>query len=59
MLVWQADSFDEWTFPDPTMGGLLPGMTDAALKDLFNMQASHWKKKNLFFDEYGAYLYEY
>jgi hypothetical protein len=36
-FVWTADSIDAWVFPDPTFSGLLPGMTDAKLKEIFGL----------------------
>ncbi|HTY09507.1 MAG TPA: hypothetical protein VMF88_00420 [Bacteroidota bacterium] len=42
VLTWQASSFDNWIFPDPTLNGFLPGMTDAELKQLFGINAATW-----------------
>ncbi|MFQ5709159.1 MAG: hypothetical protein ACE5HO_17015, partial [bacterium] len=36
-FVWTAQSFDAWRFPDPTFGGLLPGMTDENFKRILNL----------------------
>jgi len=43
-ITWQADSFSEWTLPDPTFGGLFPGMTDSRFKSLFNLTEDDWEK---------------
>ncbi len=42
VLTWQASSFSSWTFPDATFNGFLPGMTDAQLKQTFEINASNW-----------------
>ncbi|MBD3233243.1 MAG: hypothetical protein GF315_05920 [candidate division Zixibacteria bacterium] len=44
VITWDADSFEEWILPDPTFGGLLPGMTDARFKELNDMSADGWEK---------------
>ncbi len=36
-FVWTAQTFDAWAFPDPTFNGLLPGMTDPKLKEIFGL----------------------
>ncbi len=36
-FVWTAQTFDAWAFPDPTFNGLLPGMTDSKLKEIFGL----------------------
>ncbi|UCC80043.1 MAG: hypothetical protein JSW64_01415 [Candidatus Zixiibacteriota bacterium] len=46
-ITWDADTFEEWIFPDPTMGGLLPGMTDSRLKDLLDLTADDWQKTDV------------
>jgi hypothetical protein len=46
VITWVADSFDEWEFPDPTCGGLMPGMTDARLKQIFGISSGGWHKSN-------------
>ena len=47
VLTWTAASFDEWIFPDPTLNGFLPGMTDAGLKLLFGITAADWERSVL------------
>lgn len=44
ILTWTATSFETWIFPDPTMRGLFPGMTDADLKTWFGMDALDWQQ---------------
>jgi len=44
MITWDADSFSGWNLPNPTFNGLLPDMTDAELKDLFNINEKDWEK---------------
>jgi hypothetical protein len=46
IITWEADSFEEWIFPDPTFGGLLPGMTDGRLKQVFGIDGDGWEKVN-------------
>ena len=44
VLTWTATSFNTWIFPDPTMRGLFPGMTDANLKLLLQISAANWQQ---------------
>ncbi len=44
IITWADTSFATWHIPDPTMGGLLPGMTDSEMKRLMDMQASDWTR---------------
>ena len=46
-ITWEADSFSEWVFPDPTFGGLLPGMTDDRFKQIFNIDGEGWQKSEV------------
>ncbi len=48
VITWEADSYEEWTFPDPTFGGVFPDMTDARLKELWDMEAEDWEKTMVF-----------
>jgi len=41
---WDDNSFAEWTWPDPTFNGLLPGMTEDQLKELIFGDGSEWEK---------------
>lgn len=43
VITWQATSFSSWTFPDPTLNGFLPGMTDASFKATFGL-ARGWTR---------------
>jgi hypothetical protein len=43
-ITWTANSFDQWILPDPTFGGVLPGMTDAEFKRIFGVTAEGWEK---------------
>ncbi|MFQ5639172.1 MAG: hypothetical protein ACE5IR_14415 [bacterium] len=36
-FVWTAQSITAWQFPDPTMGGILPEMTNSRLKEIFGL----------------------
>jgi hypothetical protein len=44
-ITWEANSFEEWVLPDPTLGGLLPGMTDQRFKETFGLDADDWAKE--------------
>jgi hypothetical protein len=43
-ITWQANSFAQWIFPDPTFNGILPGLTDGQFKQTFGITAADWKK---------------
>jgi hypothetical protein len=43
ILTWTAETFDEWVLPDPTFGGILPGMTDSEFKRIFGITEDHWE----------------
>ncbi|MCP4568109.1 MAG: hypothetical protein GY841_11070 [FCB group bacterium] len=44
-ITWEANSFAEWEFPNPTINGILPDITtDAAFKDLVGLTADDWTK---------------
>ena len=43
-ITWQADDFTHWILPNPTLGGLLPGMTDTHFKQVFNIREEDWQK---------------
>jgi hypothetical protein len=47
VITWDADSFMEWELPDPTLGGLLPGMTTERLKQIFGIEEDDWEKTNV------------
>jgi hypothetical protein len=44
VITWDANTFDEWIFPNPTLNGALPDMTDERIKSLFGMDASSWEQ---------------
>lgn len=46
-ITWVAESFDQWALPDPTIGGLLPGMTDSRFKELTGMSAENWSRSGV------------
>lgn len=48
-ITWQANSFAEWDLPDPTIGGLFPGMTPARFKEIFGLTAEHWEKSTTWY----------
>lgn len=47
LLTWTASSFAAWTFPDPTMHGVFPGMTDTDLKQWLQIDALNWTQTEL------------
>ncbi|MCX7835944.1 MAG: hypothetical protein N2450_07760 [bacterium] len=44
VITWQAQNFQEWILPNPTINGLLPGMTDATFKQTFGIRAEDWQR---------------
>ncbi len=44
VITWDATTFDEWIFPNPTLNGALPDMTDERIKLLFEIDASEWEQ---------------
>lgn len=44
VITWNANSFNEWIFPDPTLNGFLPGMTDQVFKITFGIDGDDWDK---------------
>ncbi|MDI6809006.1 MAG: hypothetical protein QME66_08505 [Candidatus Eisenbacteria bacterium] len=54
VIVWNANSFAAWTFPNPTFNGLLPGMTtDALFKTTFGITSQNWQTRNSFAGMFG------
>lgn len=47
VIMWQAATFNAWIFPDPTLRGLFPGMTDAGLKQLFGLTSSGYSQTTI------------
>ncbi len=45
VLIWQADTVDDWILPDPTLNGALPGMTDSRIKEMMQIDESSWSKR--------------
>ena len=43
ILNWSAETFEEWILPDPTFGGILPGMTDSEFKRIFGITEDDWE----------------
>jgi hypothetical protein len=43
---WDADSFSDWEFPDPTFNDLMPNMTNSELKDLILDLGIEWRKSD-------------
>ncbi|MCB2213472.1 hypothetical protein KQI52_15255 [bacterium] len=44
VFTWEVDSGEDWILPNPTVGGLFPGMTDAEIKDLLGWTPDDWSK---------------
>jgi hypothetical protein len=43
VLVWDATSFEDWLWPDPTMSGLLPDLQSTQqLLSTFGFEEDHW-----------------
>jgi hypothetical protein len=46
VITWNADTFEEWVWPDPDMNGLLPDIsTTGQLMSTFGIRAVQWEKK--------------
>jgi hypothetical protein len=46
VITWDADTFEQWVFPNPSINGLLPDITtDAAFKQLFGLTPDMWQKQ--------------
>lgn len=43
---WAANSFGEWNFPDASMNGLFPTLTNTELKELLFDDISDWEKSS-------------
>ena len=58
-FIWDADSFDAWTWPNPTLNGLFPQLTSNEIKGLLQMQGIEWDKSScgiIDVNEIGFYL---
>lgn len=43
VITWNAATFEAWQFPDPTLGGLLPGITSTSqLWNTFGITSGGW-----------------
>ena len=48
-ITWDADTFAQWVFPNPTINGILPDVdTDAKFKALFGLTEQTWAKQTGF-----------
>lgn len=46
VITWNASSFSEWTWPDPTMNGVLPQITNTnQLLSTFGITADRWARE--------------
>ena len=46
ILIWNANSFDQWVFPNPSFNSILPEITtDQMFKQTFGIDASDWDKE--------------
>ena len=46
VIRWQAERFEDWTFPDPTMHGLLPGIgSTGELLSTFGVGPEDWERE--------------
>ncbi|MFH1701025.1 MAG: hypothetical protein ABIE07_10595 [Candidatus Zixiibacteriota bacterium] len=44
-ITWDADTYEEWVFPNPSINGIFPGITsDADLKELLGIDPLYWDK---------------
>jgi len=42
--AWDAETFYEWVFPNPTINGLFPELTSDSLKDMLGVDESGWQQ---------------
>lgn len=46
VIIWEADSFDQWVFTNYTFNGILPEITtDAEFKQTFGIDPGDWEKE--------------
>ncbi len=46
IITWDADTFNEWIFPNPSINGLFPDVSsDIEFKSLFGMTPDMWQKQ--------------
>jgi len=45
-ITWDADAFEQWLIPNPTLNGLIPDITtDLKFKELFGLSPDMWQKQ--------------
>jgi hypothetical protein len=55
-ITWNANTFGQWTWPDPTFRGLLPGITTTSqLMTLWGIDAGNWQKTMVLGGANGGY----
>lgn len=48
VIRWDAATFQTWTWPDPTLHGVLPGMSSTAqLLQTFGVEEAQWEQENV------------
>ena len=54
IITWEANTYEDWIIPNPSINGILPDITtDAAFKDLLGLTSEDWTKTmELEFDFY-------
>jgi hypothetical protein len=56
VVTWDAPDFGSWTWPDPTMHGMLPDLhTTSELLNTFGITASQWQQRNVL--DWTTYAY--
>jgi hypothetical protein len=46
VITWEATQFSEWSWPDPSMNGLFPGITSTSqLLSTFGSTADNWQRE--------------
>lgn len=46
VITWEAETFDQWVWPDPTLHGLLPAMgSSAQLLETFGVTYQDWERE--------------
>jgi hypothetical protein len=43
-LTWEAATFEQWAWPDPTFHGVLPGQNQTSLYSVFGITGSRWQR---------------
>ncbi|MGH7740878.1 MAG: hypothetical protein ACRENS_02525, partial [Candidatus Eiseniibacteriota bacterium] len=48
VVIWDASDFGSWTWPDPTLNGMVPDLhTTPELLNTFGITASEWRQRNV------------